>query len=314
MPELPEVQTTVNGFNKYMKGQTITDVWTNYNSPSHIGKDTIKNPVFFKQFKKKVTGAKVVSAERRAKNILIHLDNDTTILIHMKMTGHVLYGTYAYDSKKDAWSALDKGPLQDPFNRFIHLVFTISNKKHIVLSDMRKFAKVTLISNEELAKSADFKKLGPEPLDPRFSATILATQLKRKPTGKIKTVLMDQHILSGIGNIYSDEILWYAHVHPEKRIRDLTQKEFTKLYEGTISILTKSLSLGGDSMSDYRNIEGEKGGFHPHHNAYRQHGKKCTEIVWRHDSSHENRRPQRAFLQRTSENYITFTFTDRLVY
>src|SRR3989344_2338388 len=194
MPELPEVQTTVNGLNKTVKGRKIVDVKTSYNSPYHAGKDNIKNPKFFALFRKKVRGKKILKAERRAKNVLIHLFGGNTIIVHMKMTGHFVYNRPNY-----------------PFTR---LDLKLDNGKHLVLSDMRKFAKVTLVATEELDKSMHLGHLGPEPLDKSFQFKIFKERLLRRPKGKIKTVLMDQTLISGIGNIYSDEILWRAGVHP----------------------------------------------------------------------------------------------------
>src|ERR1035441_2305873 len=150
MPELPEVQTTVNGLNRTIRGLKITDVWTDYNSLFQKGKDSVKDPSYFKYFKKKVVGRKVKSASRLAKNVLIGLDSGDVILIHMKMTGHLMYGNY------------DRG---DPFNRFIHLKFTFNNGKTLELSDMRKFAKVTLIAEKDLEKTAHLEHIGPDPLD-----------------------------------------------------------------------------------------------------------------------------------------------------
>ena len=149
MPELPEVQTTVSGLQEVLPRLAIKEVWSDLPvkrpALSHFN-DTLKSISFFEMFKKEVVGKKVVSVERRAKNILINLSNKTTILIHMKMTGHLLYGRYKYDKQTNAWQAAEEGPLQDPFNRFLHVAFTLSNGKSLVLSDMRKFAKVTLIS------------------------------------------------------------------------------------------------------------------------------------------------------------------------
>ncbi len=275
MPELPEVQTTVEGLKTVAKGLTILDVWTDYNSPFHSQNNNIKNPLFFKKFKKLVVGQKIITVERRAKNILIHLANKHTVLIHMKMTGHILSGHYNFNESKKEWLAIDKGPLQDPFNRFIHFVITLSNKKQLALSDMRKFAKVTVIPTAELENSKDLATIGPEPLEKDFVLKDFIERLGTKPSGKIKTVLMDQEVIAGIGNIYSDEILWQAGVHPETRVNTITKELHKRLFEAMREILQRSLTLGGDSMSDYRNIKGEKGGFHPYHNAYRQHGKPC---------------------------------------
>jgi formamidopyrimidine-DNA glycosylase len=137
MPELPEVQTTVSGLQKTIVGLAILDVWSDLGvrnqSIPHF-KETFKNLSFFEKFKKEIKGQKVVSVSRRAKNILIHLKNKRTILIHMKMTGHLLYGTYTYDKKKNMWHPAEtekNNALRDPFNKFIHAVFALSNKKHL---------------------------------------------------------------------------------------------------------------------------------------------------------------------------------------
>lgn len=295
MPELPEVQTTVNGINKRVKSLVIRDVWTDYNSLSHVNKDNIKNPKFFAKFKKEIIGAKIIGATRRGKNILIHISKpgkgESTILIHMKMTGHMMYGRYALDAKKsarkekDPWSPLDDGPLKDPFNKFIHLVFTLSDvsgkrteKKQLVLSDMRKFAKVTLIRGDISAreKSAHLAGIGPEPLEASFTFPVMRTRLYLRPKGKIKTVMMTPDIIAGIGNIYSDEILWRAGVHPEEKVENVPEKKLHLIFDAIQTTLNRGIDFGGDSMSDYRNINGERGKFQEQHNAYRKTGSKCA--------------------------------------
>jgi formamidopyrimidine-DNA glycosylase len=264
MPELPEVQTTVNGLNRHVRGLKITDVWTDYGSAFHKGKDSIKDPAYFRHFKKNVVGAKIISAERRAKNILINIEK-FTILVHMKMTGHLMYGDY--DRK-------------DPLNRFIHLIFTFDNGKTLELSDMRKFAKVTLIPEAALEKGADqslhLANIGPDPLDKSFTFNVFKESLNRRPTGRIKTVLMDQSIIAGIGNIYSDEALWRAGIHPEERVRNIPDALLKKLYSASIAVLKKGIDFGGDSMSDYRNIHGKRGKFQEQHRAYRKTGQHCS--------------------------------------
>ncbi|MFM2383605.1 MAG: hypothetical protein RIQ72_177 [Candidatus Parcubacteria bacterium] len=298
MPELPEVQTTVDGIYKKTKGYTVVDVWTDYNSPSHVEKSNIKNPAFFKEFKKKISGAKIIGCSRRAKNILIHLSNQYTILIHMKMTGHMMFGQYSYSSlrKKDPWSPTTpdpKHPLNDPFNRHIHLVFTLrknpvspSESKHLVLSDMRKFAKVTLIETEHLEASPDLSHLGPEPLEEQFTYNIFVKQLEKRGKAPIKQALLDQSLISGIGNIYSDEILWAAGVHPQSQFLNIPQPQRKKMFLYTKEILKKGIDFGGDSMSDYRNIDGLPGAFQGQHKAYRKtksscEKKGCTGVITR---------------------------------
>ncbi|MHB1316724.1 MAG: DNA-formamidopyrimidine glycosylase [Minisyncoccota bacterium] len=272
MPELPEVTTTVNGLNEVLPSLTITDVWSDY----HIGTrnkslDVIKNKKFFDHFKKEVVGEKFIKAERRSKNILIHLSNNKTILIHMKMTGHLLFGNYSFDGKK--WISKEKN-LSDSFNQFIHFNISLSNGKTLAFSDMRKFAKVTLFETSKKDSYIDLKNLGPEPLTD-LNPEILATRLSKKPRGLIKTVLMDQTIIAGVGNIYSDEILWMSDIHPERKVESLSKKDIKKIFDCMIEVLKTGIELGGDSMSDYRNIYGEKGNFQNSHKAYRRTKQKC---------------------------------------
>ncbi len=280
MPELPEVQTTVDGINRKAKGQTIIDVWTDLAIKKPIKQflGTLKDESFYKFFKKTVKNTKIIKAERRAKNILINLNNDYTILVHMKMTGHMMYGSYDYNKKENKWFVHNKeknDALRDPYNRFVHVVFSLKNDKHLVLSDVRKFAKVTLIKTNSLYDSVHLKHHGPEPLDTNFSLEDFKKRLSKKPNGYIKQVLLDPKIVSGIGNIYGDELLWESNVHPLRRVKNINQKEFTLMYKSMKKVLQKGIDFGGDSMSDYRDIDGKRGKFQNDHNAYRLTGKPC---------------------------------------
>jgi formamidopyrimidine-DNA glycosylase len=265
MPELPEVQTTVSGLDSHIRGLVINDVWTEYNSPYFHGSDNIKDPEFFKHFKKTIKGAEIIDVKRRAKNILINLSNGFTILIHMKMTGHVMYGDY---NKKD------------PFNRFIRLIFYLSNGKTMELCDTRKFAKVTLIETKSMHNTIHLKDIGPEPLEKEFTLKVFRERIGHKPNGNIKLVLMDQYIIAGIGNIYADESLWRADIHPLNKVSELLKEKnsdyIKKLYKAIKETLSKGIDFGGDSMSDYRNIHGERGKFQEQHRAYRKTGTECS--------------------------------------
>ncbi|MDO8575446.1 MAG: bifunctional DNA-formamidopyrimidine glycosylase/DNA-(apurinic or apyrimidinic site) lyase [bacterium] len=298
MPELPEVQTTVLGL-KRLKGLSIKGVWTSYNSAYYYGKETIKDPKYLKFFTKSVVGGKIVDAERRAKYILIRLDNGFSILAHLKMTGHFLYGKYEFQKsgngkkdvrnsgdkennleKKGKWIPVDEDipGLKDPFNRFIRFVLVLSNGKHLVLSDTRRFAHISIVRTKDVDLLETIKNLGPEPLSKEFTFSVFKKVLNKKRKisgGKIKTVLMDQTVISGIGNIYSDEILWRAGVHPEEIVRDISEVKLRALFESIKILLEKGIDFGGDSMSDFRNIDGEKGKFQNEHMAYRRKGEKC---------------------------------------
>jgi formamidopyrimidine-DNA glycosylase len=272
MPELPEVETTCRILDRKIKNLFIKDIWTDYKGKSAKYSLGIKDPKYFSVFKNKIVGKKILGVERRAKNVLIKLSGDATILIHMKMTGHLLYGKYDFVDKK--WLPKENGALKDPYNRFVHLVFSLSDGNKLVLSDARKFAKILLLVGEKCEE--EFCETGPEPLEKDFSYKIFKERISKKLGGKIKTVLMDQNLIAGIGNIYSDEILWTSSVHPEKKVKNLSEKQKKEIYKNISIILQKSIKLGGDSMSDYRNPYGEKGKFQDFHKVYRKTGEKCA--------------------------------------
>lgn len=278
MPELPEVQTTVNGLRTFIIGQKITDVWTNYNSQYFKGSNTIKDPVFFKYFKTSILGQKVLRVERRAKNILIFLSNKKIILIHMKMTGHLLFGKYHFNkiNKNDPWEPIEPEGLKDPFNRRVRMVITLNNKNHLALSDTRKFAKVTLIDEADFHLSEHLKDLGPEPLEETFTFPIFCQNINKRPSWKIKQALMDQTLIAGIGNIYADESLWRAGIHPETIVNKIDTKSLKEIFKAIKTTLSRGINLGGDSMSDYRNVYGNKGNFQGEHRAYQRTGENCS--------------------------------------
>ena len=280
MPELPEVTTTVNGLKKALKGTSFTDVWTDLakNNPIKQFENTIKDKKFFIKFKKEITNAKVLSVERRAKNILINISNNKTILIHLKMTGHIIVGKYIYNKKENKWSPdkNERKELHDPYNRFIHAVFTLSNGKYMVFCDTRKFGKITLVDTPSMHQSTHLMDLGFEPLEDAFTYEKFIYQIQLKSNKYIKTVLMDQSIIAGIGNIYSDEMLWLSNIHPESKSKSIPNKNIQLLFSSMKEILNKGINFGGDSMSDYRNIDGARGNFQNHHNVYRKNNEKCS--------------------------------------
>lgn len=278
MPELPEVETTTNGLKKHVIGLTISDIWSNYGSKYFKDSETIKDVYYFKHFKDEVSGKKIISVERRAKNILINLNSGLTIIIHMKMTGHFLFGRYRFIPKdsKDPWEPIEPESLKDPYNRHVRLVFSFTNGKNLALSDVRRFAKVALVSTKDAHSSIHLSGLGPEPLDRSFDLSLFKQRICRSPKKKIKQVLTDQSVISGIGNIYADETLWRAGIHPAERVERIPPAKIKALFEAIKSTLAKGIDLGGDSMSDYRNVNGEKGAFQENHLAYRRTGEPCA--------------------------------------
>lgn len=271
MPELPEVETTVQSLRKTGAHNLLCarfiDVWTDFNK-------VIKKPKDFKQFEKEIKNRKILNIRRRGKNILIDLSGGKTLLIHQKMTGHLLIGKWK--RIKERWVSQIKGPLlDDPMNKFLHLIFYLDNGWQMALSDLRKFAKIELWDSKELKNSEEMRNLGLEPLDKNFTLEKFKETLLKRKKGNIKQVLMDQSVIAGIGNIYSSEILWQAGVYPLKDVSQLNTKELKKIYIALKKILKKGIKMQGESISDYRRPDGRKGRFDTFRKVYRREEQPC---------------------------------------
>ena len=249
MPELPEVETTIRALRKKVVGAIFTNVWCDTLS-------IIKNP--FSEFQKKIKGKEIKQIRRIGKNIIFDLSNHSILLVHQKMTGHLLYGKW----KKDKKGWVSTKALQDPINRFLHILFFLDTGYQLALSDMRKFAKVEFLEQIDLTIGEDALAI---------SLNNFKKKVKRKKG--IKTILMDQSILAGIGNIYSDEVLFEAKVHPLKQGNSLTEKELQRIYQAMKKVLKKAIIEKGTSFSDYRTPDGTKGGFLKFIKVY--HKKEC---------------------------------------
>lgn len=267
MPELPEVQTVVNHLIPVLPGLTIRDIWTD--TPK-----LVKSHPNFPNFKKAVIGKKVLRVERKAKNILINLSGGQTLAVHQKMTGHLLYGFW--ERKDGKWLSPTKGAIRDdPHNRFIRVIFYLSNSKMLALCDMRKFAKIILVETAKINSHKDFSSLGPDALDKNLTLKKFSAIIKSKK-GKIKQILLDQTVLSGIGNIYADESLYEASIHPMERPENISPAKMSALYKAIRKILTLAIKHGGSSDVDFRNPKGERGQYQEKHKAYRLQGEKCS--------------------------------------
>lgn len=265
MPELPEVETIVRELKVKVLEGTFIDLWTDT-------KKLVKMPGF-EEFKKEITGETIKDVSRRGKNIIFDLSQGKVLLIHQKMTGHLLLGKW--EKNESGWRSMMPGPMaNDKMNSYLHLIFWLDDGRMLALSDLRKFAKVELWKAEDFYRSEYFNKLGPEPLDKKFSLEKFKSRLKGKP-GKIKQVLMDQSVMAGIGNIYADEILWAARVSPFRQTDSLSAQELASIYQAMKDILKEAIKARGSSMSDYRTLLGEKGGYQLISKVYRHEGEKC---------------------------------------
>ncbi len=258
MPELPEVETTVADLSKVAVGRKIADIWT----------DTPKRFSVLSRDGGVVVGGRIKAVSRRGKNIIIDLSDGKKILIHQKISGHLLFGKWSFDGER--WVS-KKDSLQEKVNSYLRFIFTLDNGKMIGLSDPRKFAKVEIWDGEDLDRKLSVE-IGPDAME------IDKEEFRERVSNKgsiIKTVLMDQSVISGIGNIYSDEMLWDARISPYRRPKELSDKEMGALFRSMRKVLLKGIKLKGDSMSDYRLIDGTKGGYQNRHKVYKKEGESC---------------------------------------
>ena len=255
MPELPEVQTVVNDLKDRVVGRKIVSVWAG--APGLVKKGTVE------RLKKELIGRKILNVGRRAKNILFRLSGHGTLLVHLKMTGYFLY-------KKAAGQGIaeDKDFEKGEYIRF---ALRLDNEKILALSDLRKFANIIFFDREKEVE--DYLKLfGPDALE--ISAEDF-TRLIRSRKSRIKPLLMDQSALAGIGNIYSDEILYRAKIHPLERADKLTGTEIKKIYSAMRTILSEAIKKSGTSVSDFRDIAGQEGRYEEKLLVYRREGLPC---------------------------------------
>ena len=267
MPELPEVETIVRGLKKKILNLKIKNVWTD-------SEKIIKKPELFNDFKKEIEGRIVVDVRRRGKNILIDLSGNKVLLIHQKISGHLLYGRWK--RQKEKWVSEIQGSLYNDFwNNFLHFVLFFDNNKQLALSDLRKFSKIELWDKKDLEESKYVQSLGPEPLEKDFTFKKFKESLNKRRSGKIKQILMDQKIIVGIGNIYANEILWISKVNPFKDLKELSDKDLMRIYKNTKSILREAIRLKGSSVSDFRRLDGKRGSFDGFLKVYKKEGKEC---------------------------------------
>ena len=266
MPELPEVEITVNSLKPKILNQKITGFWCDA-----LNFIKIPSP---KEFEKEIKNLEIKDVKRLGKNILIFLSQNKVLLIHQKLTGHLLYGIW--QKKKNRWIPLESTSLlaKDPQNRFIHFILFLKNKKMLALSDQRKFAKIILIPKEKLFQLKEIKELGTDALDTNFTFEKFK-EIAKKTKTPIKKLLMDQTKIAGIGNIYSDEILWEAKINPKRPANSLKENELKNLYQAIKKILRKAINAQGSSIIDWRKINGSKGDYGEIRKVYRREGKKC---------------------------------------
>ncbi len=264
MPELPEVATMVSDLNRAVSKRTVIDVWTD-------AKGLVKKPSF-SEFKKVIIGRRIERIRRKGKVIIFFLQGGKVLFWHPKLTGHFLIGRWK--QKRDGWKPEKKSAMEDPANRFIHIIFWLDNGLMLAFSDLRKFARLELWDANKADQASIVQAIGIDALEIKLKE--FEDIVKKSKKKRIKQLLMEQKLIAGIGNIYSDEILFRAKVHPLRTADSLGVKEIKKIHQAIKPILLKAIELAGASVSDFRRINGDKGKFQETIKVYHCQGKKCS--------------------------------------
>ncbi len=219
-----------------------------------------------------LVGAAVVAVERRAKVLLIELSSKYSLVIHLKMTGQLVFrGTDEYFGAGHPSDSL-VGKLPDKSTR---VTLTFADGSTLFFNDQRKFGWIRLLPTAEVPNIDFFKKAGPEPLDADFTWRGLRARLLRRPNTSIKAALLDQSVLAGVGNIYADESLWGAKIHPGTLVKKLSAVQLHRLYDALVAVLRLSIEKGGSTDKTYVDAEGRRGSYLSFANVFRREGQSC---------------------------------------
>jgi len=263
MPELPEVETVRVGLSRLIVGKEFAAVSSDWaksfpNAQGDVDKFLI--------------GAMVITVTRRAKVLLIELSSKYSLVIHLKMTGQLVFQGQGVHFGAGHPNDSLVGPLPDKSTR---VTFEFADGGKLFFNDQRKFGWVRLLPTLEVMNLDFFKKVGPEPLADDFIWQDMKGRLLRRKNTSIKAALLDQSVVAGVGNIYADESLWGAKIHPATIVAKLTDNKFKLLHESLRAVLQLSIDKGGSSNHTYVDAEGKKGSYMSFANVFRREGQPC---------------------------------------
>ena len=267
MPELPEVETIRRGLADLLPGSVVRKA-TVFDSPKSFPNE----PAQVEQF---LYGAKVTAVRRRAKVLIIDLDSKYSLVVHLKMTGQLVFRSQILrDGDFGGGHPTDSliGELPDRSTR-VEIDFSDGSK--LFFNDQRKFGWVKLIPTDEIVNLPFFQKVGPEPLDPTTTSQQFIQLIRRRNGARIKSALLDQSVVAGVGNIYADESLWSAKIHPETRVKDLADVDLERLFTEVKAVLQLSIDKGGSTDRNYVDAEGRRGSYLKFANVFRREGQAC---------------------------------------
>ena len=259
MPELPEVETVMRGLEPVMTGQKSTH--------ASINRPDLRWP-FPENMAQRLTGARTTRMWRRSKYILAELDRGETLLIHLGMSGRMLIsgdplGNFVHDHPAT--------------QKHDHVVFDISNGARVTFNDPRRFGAMDLITTTQIDTHPLIRVLGPEPLSNGFDETYLIDKIAHRKS-PIKSVLLDQSVVAGLGNIYVCETLFRAGISPLQLAANISEKRLAKLIPIIRQVLTEAIQAGGSSLRDFRQTDGELGYFQHNFDVYGREGKSCQKF------------------------------------
>jgi formamidopyrimidine-DNA glycosylase len=263
MPELPEVETVRAGLSRLLPGKTVVKVTHDWDKSFPNAKADVDSFL---------AGANIVAVRRRAKVLMIDLSSEYTLVIHLKMTGQLVYRSQleAFGAGHPSDSLV--GNLPDKSTR---VIFEFSDGSHLYFNDQRKFGWVKLYPTVEVPNIDFMQKVGPEPLGDDFMPKAFAERLNRRKNSNIKAVLLDQTVIAGVGNIYADESLWGAKIHPTTLVKDLSTNQINKLYKELRFVLELAIEKGGSTDRNYVNAEGKKGSYMDFARVFRRENLPC---------------------------------------
>ncbi len=263
MPELPEVETIRIGLMQFLPGRTVASV-------QH---DTAKSfPNAEADVEHFLVGAKVIEIKRRAKVLIIELSSQYSLVIHLKMTGQLVFRSRTERFGAGHPSDSLVGELPDKSTR---VTLGFADGSQLFFNDQRKFGWMRLLPTAEVRNLDFFLKVGPEPLAADFTWQDLRVRMLRRKNSNSKAVLLDQTVVAGIGNIYADEALWGAKIHPLTLVKDLNPEQFKTLYEELVFVLKLAIEKGGSTDRNYVNAEGKKGSYIDFARVFRREGQPC---------------------------------------
>lgn len=263
MPELPEVETVRRGLAELLPGRRIRTVDYDWNKSFPNAAADVQTFLL---------NARVTGVRRRAKVLIIDLHTEYSLVIHLKMTGQLVFRGPKASFGAGHPNASLVGELPDKSTR---VTLTFTDDSQLFFNDQRKFGWMRLMPAIEIENLDFFRKLGPEPLSADFDWKQLKERLRRRSKTSIKAALLDQTVIAGIGNIYADESLWGAKIHPATVVSKLSDAKIRTLYEEMVFVLELAIEKGGSTDKNYVNAEGKRGSYLSFARVFRREGQPC---------------------------------------